>query len=154
MVTDLGNNTLHLAAESGNEKILEFVIQKVKGKMINTLNNKGVTPLLIAVKKNFVLGVALLLQVPEIDVNIPDKENYTPVSIAAQCGYIDILRLLIDCKANLNEESAFEESPLLLALENNFEECAIELLQAGVCFRSFFFYLFFFFLELLVIFRK
>lgn len=110
---------------------MELVLGKVKGaKIINLYNNKGFTPLLISVENNFVEGTALLIKYA--DINVADKaHNYTAVSIAAKCGYLEILKLLIEAKANINEESAYEESPLLLALQNEREECAVALLEAG-----------------------
>jgi ankyrin repeat protein len=111
---------------------MELLLLKMKGKVINTYNNTGFTPLLIAVKNNFIEGTLLLVQSPDINLNIPDKiDNYTAVSFASQQGYLEILKILIDAKANINEESAYEESPLLLALQNEKLDCSIALLEAG-----------------------
>jgi ankyrin repeat protein len=127
------NNVLHLAAETCSNSILQMILEKTKARMVNSYNLKEVTPLIIAVQQNFVEAVEAFLKLPDVNVEVATKtDHYTPVSIAAQKGFLEILKLLMAAKANLNDESAYEETPIILALQNGHVECALELLSGEV----------------------
>ncbi|MGL9726282.1 MAG: ankyrin repeat domain-containing protein [Wolbachia sp.] len=59
------------------------------------------TPLLLAVKKDHIKIVKMLLKV-KANMNICEQQGYTPLHIAVQKDYFDIAQLLIEKGANFN----------------------------------------------------
>eukprot|EP00057_Strongylocentrotus_purpuratus_P004072 XP_003727953.1 PREDICTED: trichohyalin isoform X1 [Strongylocentrotus purpuratus] len=62
------------------------------------------------------------------DVNTLDKENRTPLHLACSKGHIDVIDIIIACKAKLNMCDNDQRSPLMKAVQGNFGVCVETLL--------------------------
>lgn len=105
--TNDGCGPLHLAAGSGNDKMVQWLlglseIRKVKGKrrslafVLNEAGPSGRTPLHFAVRSNFREKlVQLLLQQPDIRPNKADGDGITPLHDSAKALEVKAARLLL-----------------------------------------------------------
>ena len=64
------------------------------------------------------------------DVNARDTRNHTPLHYAAEGGYIDIARVLIENHSEINVRSEFGKTALDLAIEMD-QKDVIELLRGS-----------------------
>jgi ankyrin repeat protein len=94
------NRALLEAAEYNNGKKVTGIIKR--GADINTRNEFGRTPILIAVDNGNLAVVRALIK-QRADVNIPDTQYHiTPIHVAANKGHLDIIRALIEYGADFN----------------------------------------------------
>ena len=102
-------------------------------------NKIGETALLLACKKNENLKeasnkLAIVKEIISRGANVNIKENLngmTPLLFAAQNGFIEVAKLLIENLANINEKSNNGATPLLLAIEFCHIDLAKFLIDAG-----------------------
>lgn len=67
-----------------------------------------------------------------LDVNYADEKNKaTALNYSCTNGYLEISRLLIDAKADLNHEDAYKNSPISGALKNGHTKIVDLLIKAG-----------------------
>ncbi|KAI1126704.1 ankyrin repeat-containing domain protein [Nemania abortiva] len=84
---------LHSAARHGNESAVKLLLQDCKN--INTLDRKGQTPLLVAVKNGSEAIVKLLLAEDNTDLNTRDNYGCSPLMYAVKKGRETIAKLLL-----------------------------------------------------------
>jgi ankyrin repeat protein len=70
------------------------------------------------------------LLVEGVDVNVADKDGFTPLHYAADKNYIAGIERLLAHGANVNLKTNAGETPLMLALKKN-NSCAELLRKAG-----------------------
>lgn len=77
-----------------------------------------VKPLITAIKKGDMRHISKILKYRNVDVNQPNSRGWTPLIVACEKGRADIVRLLLDAGANVNQKSMnkYEESPLSVAV--------------------------------------
>ena len=99
----------------------------------------GYTPLIQAVRKKQIDLIRFLLDLPRIDVNKVDNKKYCfpPISHAIQIHRLDIVKMLLDNGANINEPSMNEKNPyntplMIAAWGGNLEEVRL-LVENGAC---------------------
>ncbi|OKL63894.1 hypothetical protein UA08_01110 [Talaromyces atroroseus] len=93
---------LHIASELGHE----IVVDELKtSKDLNSRDDCGRTPLLLAIMNGHKAVVEVLLKQPGIDVNKEDDETFTALSLAAKNGQDTICRLLLDKRADANKKT-------------------------------------------------
>ena len=85
--------------------------------------------ILYTFKKNPV-GVGLMLA-GGIEPNITDKENNTPLIIAAANGDLDSAKILFSYRANLNARNKYGMTPLLYAIKGKHKEMTEYLINNG-----------------------
>lgn len=110
-----GQTALDLAAYSGSEKILEYLLEK--GMNPNHKDESGRNALHRALNKGNREDIVLRLISSGANLNVRDNNGVTPLEIAVKNGYTDIVRLLILNGARL--ESSFKDKSaegLLLVL--------------------------------------
>ena len=90
-----GNTALHKAANEGNHEIVELLLENRA--QVNCRNNEGFTAFDIAIIKGNYSCVALLIQ-GGADINPMYKlfsRSKLPLHQAAECGHVEIVKLLI-----------------------------------------------------------
>ncbi|KAF2790175.1 hypothetical protein K505DRAFT_377712 [Melanomma pulvis-pyrius CBS 109.77] len=102
-------SSLHLAVALR----LNTSIPKLVHTEPNSLDSRGFTALHLAVQKNFVDTVQILLSMPEVDCNALDSQKRTPLFYASTLGYKEVSRLLFSThKTNLNIVNGEGMTPL------------------------------------------
>lgn len=108
-----GNTPLHIALavivnendENLEEKqrtineIINILVKKIEQQenantIFNTQNTFGITPLHVATGTNKIEAIKTLLNTNKIKTDIPDKNEYTALLIAAKLGFTEIVNLL------------------------------------------------------------
>ena len=118
--------SLHEAMKQGDiEKIKQLI---TKGGDVNARDERGQTPLSIAIREKHVAGVELLLS-KGADVNAKDDFGWTPLHFATDRGSEKLIKLLLVHGGNVNTTDRNGETPLHLATELNRMDL-IELLLA------------------------
>ncbi len=99
----------------------------------------GHTPLIQAIRKKQVDLIEFLLNLPRIDVNRVDNKKYCipPISHALQIHRLDIVKMLLNYGANVNEPSMNEKNPyntpLMIASWGGILEEVKLLVENGAC---------------------
>lgn len=122
---------LFLAAEIGNEEVLEVLIHSGRVN-VNAKNTDGRTPLHHAVFHAQEVMVALLLSFPTVDPEIRDVEGWTPLNSSILCASDAICKILIESgRVDPNAANKSGQTPLHVAAENiGSDEIAKMLLQS------------------------
>jgi ankyrin repeat protein len=87
-----GLTPLHAAAYTGSKSIAELLLDRGAA-LQDRANKAGATPLLVAAEENQV-DVADFLIARGADINIPDRDGFTPLSQAWAKKRIEMVRLL------------------------------------------------------------
>lgn len=120
-----GNTALQHAVNSGRFEIVKYLIQHQGN--INDCDNEGNSLLICATKLGYFSLVKLLVQ-NHSDVDHQNNEGNTALHTAINLKlYMNSIRHLIIKKANFNIKNNLGETPLALAIKNNFVK-AINLL--------------------------
>jgi ankyrin repeat protein len=143
-----GNTALDWAAGQGYVEIVKLLLDRgadvnVKDKML------GFTPLMTATRSGHT-EIAKLLLDRGADVNVVSgavafswtsfdgsrsesgvRGGWTALMIAAQYGYVDIVKSLLERKADINLKDANGDTALKLAEKNNYNEIIKLLKEAG-----------------------
>jgi ankyrin repeat protein len=98
-----GNTILHAAVESYTEEELRYImdVPGVKEKYLNEKNERGETPLHLALKIGFGTGVNVLLEQEGIDLEEENGQGLTPMQVA-QVDYplaLQVIQAAIDRRA-------------------------------------------------------
>jgi len=106
------------------KKILEF------DKNINLKNNDGYTPLMLAIKNEYVDIAHELLKIPSIDVNIQGPENNTALILTIRHDLDSIANELLEIPGiDLNLQGYERNTALILAIRNKKEIIVEKLLE-------------------------
>ncbi len=81
-----GSNAFHLACQNGRSEIVELLLPEINN--INAVNDIGRTALHMASLHKQTEVVKFLLQMPEIDIDLVDRNGATALDLA--CGDIEI----------------------------------------------------------------
>jgi hypothetical protein len=76
------------------------------------LGRRGFTQLHHCAKNGFTTSVKRLLSIRNINVNVKDDWNETPLHFAAENGHVEIARLLLQNGAEVNAKSRWDMTPL------------------------------------------
>lgn len=134
MYCDENNCTaLHVAADLSNEKIVNLLLNK--GASILALTTKGLTPLHIAACRNNLECVKILLKNHDFDVNylnmLSTDEGNTALHFATMFGCYDVVKLLLEMKADVNIFSFEKMLPIHIAITKGNEKIVELLLNSG-----------------------
>ncbi|GAB1597541.1 uncharacterized protein LOC115217241 [Argonauta hians] len=100
---------------------------------INERDKSGRTGISHACSSGFYTIVEILAEVPEVEVNLPDKEGNTPLIFAAQAGQEECVRILLNDfkKIRVDHVNRAGFSALMKAAIQGRTKCAKLLLFAG-----------------------
>lgn len=99
--------------------------------IVNACNDNNQTALYIASEHNNIEAVEELLDHPNIQIDQKDTDNNTPLHTASDKGHIDIVRLLIAKKADINAQNKKLKTPLYCASSCGHLEVVRLLLASG-----------------------
>jgi ankyrin repeat protein len=94
-------------------------------------NNKGETPLHLAVMNNDLAKITELLTNSATDVNAKDNAGWTPLHESCNQGCLEIVKLLVEHNADVNALGYQNNTPLHEATLNKQFECVKYLLENG-----------------------
>jgi len=125
MPNNRGENVFHLAANCGSLEMLKLFSTKLKIKSdskpeekehpFNAKDRAWNRPLHHAAAHGYSDAVSYLAKKPTIDVNVRNKSGQTPAHLAAYRGHLNVLKALVESKANLTLGDREGNSPLHLA---------------------------------------
>lgn len=117
---DDGRTALHIAALRGNIKPATILAAE-KEINVNAKDENGWTSLHLAVRASkFREEIVTLLLQNKANVDAKDNDGRTPLHLAVCEGRAEVVRLLIDNLADINEQDTlFGKTPLHLAVEKN-----------------------------------
>lgn len=95
-----GWSPLHLAIIGSNVDIIEMLLKK--GADIEVEDGKGQTPLHLSVLCKLPDAAKTLLEY-DADIEAKDNKGRTPLDWATKIWYVEIMRILIEAGANLND---------------------------------------------------
>ena len=124
---DNGQTPLHRAAACGNNELVNLLLDY--GAKRELRDYKKRIPLHLAASSRDLETVIALLG-PEKDVR--DKDGQTPMHIAAGKGSSDIVKLLIDERADKEAQDSSGQTPLHVAAKSGETEVVRVLLRNGV----------------------
>ncbi|KAI1110199.1 ankyrin repeat-containing domain protein [Nemania sp. NC0429] len=118
------------AAQSGHAEVIELLADA--GSDINSLDDRGYTPLMFAAEEGHSDSIRALLKFrPELDLqNSVSKQS--AVSLAAAHGYIQVAELLIEAGCDIYSSASQQYLPLKLAAESG----NLQLLQTFFTIKS------------------
>src|SRR6266404_6885421 len=110
-----GSTPLHATATNGHSGIVRLLLlaQNVK---VNSRNNDGYTPLLLASQYGHIDVVQLLLD-HNADPNVHRDDGRTPLHFAAQHGHLVISQKLLEHSVEVDARDKRQFTSLLLALD-------------------------------------
>lgn len=125
--TSLGETALHyLSVENQLDAVRELTR---RGATVDTVNEVGSTPLSDACSLGYLDLVRLLL---EHGAALWLEGQHDPtLHQAVRGGNVEIVRLILDAGANVNEQADLAEAPLHLAVEDDKVEIAALLMSRG-----------------------
>ena len=126
VVAEDGNTVFTLACERNSVECLKMFLQDKRWdpKMLEQKTAKGDSGLIIAAYQGSLEIVKLILDQPNIDVNIQDSNGESPLNFAMKCNFPEIVEILLareETKLDILDENI--EYSLLLACKNNHVEC-------------------------------
>ncbi|GKZ38373.1 hypothetical protein AbraIFM66950_010530 [Aspergillus brasiliensis] len=118
---------LSMAAGGGSERAVKLLLD-AGSRSLNWRDEHG-TPLLWAAEKGNTRVVRLLLDQPDIDLDLPAVGGRTPLSYAAENGHEDVVELLLDRGADTEDFRPLELTPLAYAASNGHTRIVEKLLR-------------------------
>ena len=119
------------ALEIGNSAIIRMLLKhgaKPVTKLLDTLDKKC---LFEAVKNQDVIGVQDILK-SKVDLNIRNRRGFTPLHVAVDLGYFNIVKILVKNGANLDTiDYNDERTPIYTAVFNGYYGICKYLLENG-----------------------
>jgi ankyrin repeat protein len=119
------NTALHVAALNGDIDMVAGLLDKRRFR-IESKNIYGQTPLMFAAMAGRTNVVDLLLE-REAKFNVEDKSRRSPLSISADLGHLDIVKLLIPDAASSQSEIPHFDGVLLETFKRGHQDVAIYL---------------------------
>lgn len=108
--------------------LLLFAITACNG---NSAKNPQNDALMRAARAGHADTVKSLLNTPDVDVNVRDENDSTPLIEAARNGHDDVVGVLLIARADVNAKDKFGKTALMYASEGGHSESVELLKQAG-----------------------
>ncbi|WYZ42156.1 hypothetical protein EsH8_V_001051 [Colletotrichum jinshuiense] len=133
-------SSLHLATRGGHEDMVRLLLDADSDP--NYIIKSGVTPLHLYAATGGKASIGEMLLSAGAHVGPKDKAGITPLQVAAMNGEVQVVRLLLEAKADPNDgdetllhstplESTWTAKPLFLAAMNGHNQCLKLLLDFG-----------------------
>ncbi|OQR99291.1 protein kinase [Achlya hypogyna] len=116
-----GNTSLHVAVQHGNESVVQLLVDA--GADLGIENQDNLTPLALSEKLGL-NGVQAILRQPR-------RPSDSELVAAVEAGDVATLRVLLDCRGNLNATDETGQTLLHLAIRGNAQDVFAMLLSAN-----------------------
>jgi ankyrin repeat protein len=131
--TSVGGTVLCFAAGGNNPAVVDYLI--AKGADVNGKSRNGMTPLIYACAHNNT-NLASLLISKGADVNLPGQLNdqghsWTPLMTAANSGDVEIIKLLLNAGARLEQTNNNGDTALMEAAKRAVPDVVKLLIERG-----------------------
>jgi ankyrin repeat protein len=110
-----GATALHVAIANGQDDVVKPLINKRAD--VNLADNTGWTPLMFAAEKGLLAITQALLSAPGIDINAQKPDGETALYVAVNQGKDDVVKALINKRADVNIARINGWTPLMFAAE-------------------------------------
>ena len=110
---------LHYSVKCGTKEIVEYMINNSN---VNPSDKLGLRPLHYASRDNKIDFVNSLLQSNDIDVNAQDVNGVGSLHFAARNGHTQIVKMLLDKKAQVDAKDNWHWTPLHFAADQGHDE--------------------------------
>jgi ankyrin repeat protein len=111
----MSNNTIHAAAKCGDQNLLIQLLKE--GVPVDTPNQYGFTPLILAASVPGSLGCVKILLAARADVNYSNfKRGTSPLHMATLSNNTNAVSLLLEAKANARAMNTQGDTPLYNAI--------------------------------------
>ena len=128
---DLANNNgetaLHQASEKGMLAVVKRLIEKDAD--VNKQNDYGNTALMKACIVNHAYVALALLEHPDIRVDLVTNSGYTALHQASEKGMLAVVEKLIEKRADVNKQTEYGDTALIIACEYKHADVAFALLE-------------------------
>ncbi|KAJ2969119.1 hypothetical protein NQ176_g8838 [Zarea fungicola] len=125
-------NAAFLSSNRGNVEIVQLLLKKDKS-VLNSKDDRGLTPLSWAAQKGSVPIVQMLLAIESIEANMADNQGWTPLCHASWSVHDEVVELLAEFDATSLELKTNEgKTPISLACENDQFKVVRRLRKKGV----------------------
>jgi len=126
---DKGITALHIAAESGNEEAVNYLLEQGADK--NKASHTGKTALMLAAA-NDRLGMVRILVQHGVDLEATDEKGDTALMHATNNGLLEVVKYLVEeAGAQLSVRNSKEATPAIYAASNEHLEVLNYLLSQG-----------------------
>lgn len=124
-----GNTTLHHACWNEQSEVVRVLLEKDPAS-VNSLNDEGESPLILAVRRSNLM-IAELLLAAGARPDCADAEGVEPLHIAADKGDLFLGKALLAAGAGINRKASDGQTPLILAARNGRNDFTSMLLEMG-----------------------
>eukprot|EP01124_Arcella_intermedia_P005561 TRINITY_DN13296_c0_g1_i1.p1 TRINITY_DN13296_c0_g1~~TRINITY_DN13296_c0_g1_i1.p1 ORF type:complete len:2024 (+),score=493.57 TRINITY_DN13296_c0_g1_i1:554-6073(+) len=128
----VGNTPVHLAAMFGHDESLQLLLQQ-KDAPINVKNDHGYYPIILSSLFDTDDYQSCLKKLAgKADVGQANIHKQTPLIMAAKCGNLKNVKILIEQKSDVNVIDEFNKTPLLYAISQpNWNQIVPLLIENG-----------------------
>ena len=127
-VSDEALTFFHLMEDGRHDQALEYL--KATPGLIDCTDSEGDTPLMKAVEARNIEMVKQIIKM-KASINQPAGDGFCAIHIAARNGLTTICEKLIDAGADIDNATPHGWTPLMCAIESDFEGCAKLLVRRG-----------------------
>ncbi|MGL4677490.1 MAG: ankyrin repeat domain-containing protein [Brevinema sp.] len=142
----IGDTALRFATENNHMEVVKYLIEVI-GLDVNNANQEGTTALIVATFNNNPDMIQYLTHMganvnqtasASVIRTVGDVEQelvitgWTALMAAAQLGYDDSVKMLLDSGANINATDSDNWNALLFAVQNGYVETAQLLIERGI----------------------
>ena len=127
LVNVVGETALHYASKKGMTEVVEELIKKDAD--VNKQNNYGNTALMKACMYGHTVVALALLEHPDIRVDLVTNSGYTALHQASEKGMLAVVEKLIEKRADVNKQTEYGDTALIIACEYKHADVAFALLE-------------------------
>ncbi|XP_067350992.1 ankyrin repeat and death domain-containing protein 1A isoform X3 [Channa argus] len=125
-----GQSMLHCAAQRGQIRVLEFIMEDLENICLDRVDKSGKTALHLAAEHGKLDVVEFLIGMGCAH-GLKDKDKNTAMHLAAKLGHTEVLQKMVDTGVDVDERNIDGLTSLHLAVDGGHYECVKLLLESG-----------------------
>ena len=126
-----GYTALHNSCRYGHIDMVRLLIKHKAN--VNTRTDSGDTPLTLAARNKHENVLHALLNDSQCLVDAKGRDGYTALQYSCRYGHVDIVKILLKHKANVNARTDSGDTPLILAVIHKHDNVINALLSDSQC---------------------